>query len=138
MAPLYFILTSLAVLLSFLALVWYENRRGMRFFAPLRGRLDQNVERAEFILEHVDFGAFVQAEVYRIANTVGHAGAHFSLQAVRATERVLTRLVRRLRTRNALEPVSARENAREFVKTLSDFKDNLKSTHPDIDSLGIK
>ena len=130
MEQLYFILVSLVALTSFLALVWYEHRRGTRFFAPLRARLDQNVERAEFILEHVDFGAFIQAEAYRIAGNIGHAAAHFSLQAVRAIERLLTRLVRRLRTQHAVE-LAPRESAREFVRTLSDFKVKLESTRPD-------
>jgi hypothetical protein len=56
---------------------------------------------------------------------------HFSLLAVRAIERFLTRIVRSLRTRHSADIVP-HENAREFVKTLSDFKGHLEETRPDV------
>jgi len=86
----------------------------------------------EFILENVDLGAFLRDEVRNAANRIGHAIANLSLQAVRATERLLTRVVRYLRVRHEVS-AAPRESTREFVKTLSDFKENLKAPEvPDI------
>ena len=70
-------------------------------------------------------------ETRRIAAMTSHAIVHFSLQAVRAIERLLTRLVRHLRSRHDVD-TAPRENVREFVKTLSEFKGSLKATHPEI------
>lgn len=79
-------------------------------------------------------GAFVREEVRRLAARISHDLAHLSLQAVRTTERLLTRLVRHLRSRHTIDTIDTvpRENVREFVKTLSDFKSQLKGTHPEV------
>lgn len=130
MAYLIFIFAAGILLGGFLTLTWYETKRRMRFLAPLRARLDQNVERLTFILAHIDFSAFLRDEIRGFARRIAHDGAHLSLQAVRAAERFLTSLVRHFRTRQAMN-AAPRENAREFVKTLSDFKNGLKTTHPD-------
>ena len=134
MTHLVFILISIALLFGFFALTWYEAHQGMRFLAPTRTRLDRDVERVKFIFAHVDFGAFVREEARRIGNRIGHDSAHLSLQAVRAIERILTRLVRHLRTLHAVD-IRPGENTREFVKTLSDFKGRLKETHPDVPNI---
>jgi len=131
MAHLIFFLVTLALLVGFLVLSDYEARRGTRLFARERVRLDGRVERIEFILTHVDFKAFLREEIRRITQRVVHDIVHFSLQAVRAVERLLTRLIRYLRAQRAVDTVP-RESAREFVKTLSDFKDKLKETPPEI------
>ena len=125
---------AIGLLIGFVALSDYESRRGMRFFAPARSRFDRRVEQVIFIVTHVDFGSFIRSETLRIGGIVGHDIVHFSLQAVRVTERLLTRLVRYFRTRHAVD-TTPRESAREFVRTLSDFKGNLKSTHPDISDI---
>jgi len=130
MTYLIFIAIACALLGGFFALTDYEARRGTRYFAPQRARLDENVERIEFIWQHVDLGAFIRDEIRRLAGRLSHDIAHLSLQSVRAIERLLTRLVRYLRSKHAVD-VGPRENVREFVKTLSDFKDQLKSTHPE-------
>lgn len=124
------IIIAFVLLCGFFALTDYEARRGTRYFAFHRARLDENVERVEFIWQHVDLGAFLRDEVRRLAGRLSHDIVHLSLQTVRAVERVLTRLVRYLRSKHAID-VGPRENVREFVKTLSEFKDQLKSTHPD-------
>lgn len=131
MAPLIFILITFALLIGFFTLTLYETRNGVRFFASERARLDRNVERTEFILEHVDLGAFARDEVHRLAARVSHDVAHLSLQMVRVAERLLTRLVMYLRTRRAVD-TAPRENVREFVKTLSDFKGSLNAVHPEV------
>ena len=132
MAYLIFILISLALLVGFVALSSYETGRGVRFFARERTRLDERVEQVAFIVSHVDLAAFAREEFHRLAKRVAHFVAHHSLNAVRTVERLLTRLVRRLRMERAAIDTTPRENAREFVKTLSDFKDRLKETPPEI------
>ena len=131
MAYLFLVLVSFALLTGFFALTQYEARTGTRFFADRRARLDTQVEQVEFIVAHVDLVAFAREEINRALSHLGHTIAHLSLQAVRATERLLTRLVRHLRTRTEEVP-APRENAREFVKTLSDFKETLKENAPDV------
>jgi hypothetical protein len=130
-AYLVFLLVSLLLLVGFFALTWYEDERGARYLAPHRERLDAHVKRAEFVLTHVDFNAFAREEARRLVTQTGHRLAHFSLQLVRGVERLLTRLVRHLRTEHAVE-VRPSGEAREFVKTLSDFKDRLKDTMPEV------
>lgn len=129
-----FIVTTLVLLIGFFALVGYEERRGTRAFAGLRTRFDQNVVRIEFILAHVDFGAFFLDETRRLAARLGHDVAHLSLLVVRATERLLTRTVRYFRIHHAVDAVP-RESAGGYVKTLSDFKGRLKATHPEVSDI---
>lgn len=121
-----FILIALALLAGFLVLTEYEMRRGTRVFARERDLLDAKVARVEFILEHVDLWAFAREEFLRLAHRFGHDIARLSLEAVRAIERLLTRLVRRLRPHWHLDEAPRETTARPFVKTLSDFKDRLK------------
>jgi hypothetical protein len=130
-AYLVFILATIALLGGFMALTWYEQKRGVRLLAAKREALDAHVSRAEFIIAHVDLAAFMREESRRALGIAGHAIAHLSLQFVRAIERLLTRLVRRLRTEHAVEVRPAGET-REFVKTLTDFKGRLKDTMPEM------
>jgi len=132
MTYLIFILAMLVLLAGFFALSDYETQRGVRVFARGRARLDENIERISFILTHIDFGSFLREEMRHIMHRIAHDIAHFSLQAVRATERFLTHLVRYLRTKHAVGTMPPHENAREFVKTLSDFKGHLEETRPEI------
>ena len=134
MAYLFFILVTLALLGGFSALTWYEVEHGVRLLAPLRARLDRKVEHIEFVLTHVDLAAFLRDEVRRLAHRIGHDIVHLSLQAVRAVERLLTRLIRYFHTRHAVD-VAPRETSRPFVKTLADFKGRLKATHPKISDI---
>ncbi|MCR4333542.1 MAG: hypothetical protein NUV60_00770 [Patescibacteria group bacterium] len=135
MISLVFIFVTLGLLGGFLVLTDYEARRGVRVGAAYRERLDHQVERVEFILEHVNLGAFLREEVHHLVARVSHDVAHFSLQSVRATERLLTRAVMHLRSKHSVDATAPRENAREFVKTLSDFKGGLKATHPEISDI---
>lgn len=130
MAYLFFMLFTLALLAGFVVLVEYESRRSARFFSDARTRLDAQVQHLGFVFTHVDFSAFVRDEAHHQANRAGHAIVEYTLRAVRAIERTLTRFVRYLRTRHAFD-VRPRGNAREFVKTLSAFKGQLKATHPE-------
>ncbi|MEK7515342.1 MAG: hypothetical protein AAB555_00190 [Patescibacteria group bacterium] len=134
MAYLVFIFASLALLVGFFALINYEARRGSRLYEPQRAKLDRTVERIVFITEHVNLAEFLRDEVRHLAGKMGHDIAHFSLIVVRAIERILTSLVRRLRNHPEID-TAQRETAREFVKTLSDFKDGLNAKHPEIQEI---
>lgn len=134
MEHLVFILTTLVILTGFFMLTVYEGRRGLRFFGASRGRFDQKIARVEFIVEHVDFGAFFMEESHRIAVRIGHDVAHLSLLVVRAAERLLTRAVRYFRSHYVVD-TTPHESARGYVKTLSDFKDRLKATHPEVSDI---
>lgn len=134
MTSLYLLIGSFVLLASFGGLVVFEGRRGVRVLAGPRGALDEFVSRMVFIVEHVDLPAFLRDESVRIAHLIGHDIAHWSLQSVRAVERFLTRVVRHLRVQRAahLEP---KETSREFVRTLSDFKGELKASRPEMPSV---
>jgi len=130
-AHLVIVLVTILLLGGFFVLTEYETRRGLRFFTQERERLDQRVERIELFFTHVDMSSFLRDEVRHVVSRLGHDIAHITLQSVRVAERLLTRLVMRLRTKNTID-TSTRGSAREFVKTLSDFKGQLKGTHPEI------
>lgn len=131
MASLVFIFITIALLGGFFALTSYEARRGVRLGASHRARLDGHVERIEFILAHIDLIAFVRDEVRHFISRIGHDSVHISLLVVRAVERLLTRVIRHQHAKRIIdaEPV---ESTREFVKTLSDFKEQLDATRPKI------
>ena len=126
MAYLALIFITIALVVSFVALVEYEMRRNVRFAAVQRAELDARIERISFVLVHVDFVAFIRDEVQHFTSRAGHAIVEHSLHAVRAIERFLTRVVRSLRTRHS-EEEGPRETAREFVKQLSEFKGQLSA-----------
>ncbi len=131
MVNLLFVLISLLLLTGFVMLTRYENSRGSRVFAGQREELDKNVSKILFVLEHVDWGGYVKEETVRIMRRLGHDIAHLSLRAVRAMERLLTTLVRHLRSQN-LPQAGMREPLRPFVKTLADFKGHLEATRPEM------
>ena len=135
MAHLIFIIVSLALLVGFYFLVWYEKAHAVRALARERAHLDRQVERIAFIIAHVNLGAFLKEETGRIVARVGHDVAQFSLLVVRAVERLLTRLVRYLRIRRMNDDRAPRESAREFVRTLADFKGHLEATRPEMPPL---
>ncbi|MDB5244151.1 MAG: hypothetical protein JWN18_21 [Parcubacteria group bacterium] len=131
MGSLVFIIVSLILLGSFYVLTWYETTRGVRLLAPYRSQFDEIVDRMIFIWKHVDLAAFLREEVEHLLRTLLHRAVHVSLKLVRMLERQLTRLIRYFRMRQASLEAPG-ENAREFVKTLSDFKDGLNSVHPEL------
>lgn len=122
---------ALGLFAGFFALTWHEERRGARFFARVRTDLDRRVARAEFIFSHIDFAAFARDEMRRAGTRIGHTIVHVSLHAVRAAERILTRLVRHFHAQKEVD-AAPRETARPFVQALSDFKDRLKATRTDV------
>ena len=125
------IVLTLALLVGFLILSDYETKKGVRYYADCRSRLDAHVERIEFIIAHIDLGTFLHGEVRHLASRIGHDIVHISLLAVRSVEKLLTRIIRHQHAQN--ETTSAPvESAREYVKTLSEFKEKLDATHPEV------
>ncbi|HET9641230.1 MAG TPA: hypothetical protein VFP46_00025 [Candidatus Paceibacterota bacterium] len=124
MGHIVFVLVALILLAGFLGLTAFEERRGIRLFAEKRSKFDARIARMEFILENVDLWSFTKEEMLRLGHRLGHDFARLTLDLVRAIERLLTRLVRRLRPHRPLEETGG--EVRPFVKTLSDFKDRLK------------
>jgi hypothetical protein len=125
------LLTSVVFFAGFLILTSYEARRGARFLAPQRTVFDTRVTRFNFILEHVDFESFAREQIRVLIAHVAHDVAHLSLISVRSVERLLTRLVRQLRTRHGIATASATA-PRAFVKTMSDFKQHLITNRPPV------
>lgn len=99
MTHLISILIAAFLLLAFLLLTAYEDRRGARFFARFRYKLDTDVSRIGFLVEHIDWGAFTAHLTRTSLNTVAHDVAQGTLMGVRAIERNLTQAVSALRTR---------------------------------------
>ena len=129
MLPLIFILISFSLLAGFVMLTEHEAKRGTRLYAAERSRLDGQVERIEFILAHIDIGEVLYNEARHLMSRIGHDIVHFSLVAVRAVERGLTRVIRHQHAKKETDAVPV-ESTREFVKTLSDFKEHLEATRP--------
>lgn len=127
----YCILAALLLLLAYAGLLVVEARQGVRYFARYRERLDEAARQARFIARHVDFGSFVREETVRAARYLAHESAHLALQAVRSVERLLTRLVRRLRL-HPEAPLPPGESARQFVRALSDFRIELSTSRPEM------
>lgn len=129
----YVLSLSLATILSgsFVALTFFEKRRGTRYFERERAALDRAVEQLLFILANVQLSAWAQDEMRRAAGRISHGVVHFSLQITRAIERSLTRIIKYLRSKQeAQEAPKASERA--FIGTLADFKSQLSSTRPHV------
>jgi len=99
MAYLIAILISFVLLGGFLALTRFETGRGVRFFGGMRSKLDSRVEKTAFVLQHVDWSAVIAELVRSITARVIHDVAHATLIIVRILERMLTRVVKYLRSR---------------------------------------
>jgi len=93
------ILVASALFFGFLLLTAYESRRGVRFFPAFRYKLDARVARTQFLIEHIDWGAFTAHLTRTSLTTVAHDVAQGTLMIVRSAERNLTRAVSALRTR---------------------------------------
>ena len=130
----YCILATLIALAAYVVVLMVEAYRGARFFAAARSRLDKAVTQGQFIIDHVDFGSFARTEAKRMALYLSHESAHLALQGVRAVERFLTHIVRRLRL-HPEAPVPEGASTRHFVRTLSEFKGHLESTRPQVHEL---
>lgn len=133
MLPLLILVATILLTASFIGLTAYEGRHAVRLFDERRAALDHVVRRVQFIIEHVDFAAFLEEAVRHLAHRIAHDSVHLSLQLVRAVERLLTRVVRSFRSREG--GGVPRESTRAFVKTLSDFKEQLKAVTPEVSEI---
>ena len=131
MTSLILILAAITLAVGFGVTVSYEMRTGVRFFNRYRTQLDTRIDRATFILTHIDFATLVREEGKHLIARISHDSVHLVLQLVRATERLLTRMVRTLRTRREMRKEAPRSTSRAFVKTLSEFKDDLAANRPE-------
>jgi hypothetical protein len=93
------VIAATLAFVGFLLLTTYEAKRGTRFFASARYRLDRKAGRMFFVAGHVDWGAFSAHVARTTFTTIAHDVAHGTLIGVRSAERLLTRAVRTLRIR---------------------------------------
>lgn len=113
MIPALIIGLAFVLLGGFLFVLALENTRGGRFFESLRAKLDARVSRGVFIATHVDWGALMRYLAETAYERVLHDTAQGILRLVRATERALTRTVRRIRERRGFrDPEEAGEESR--------------------------
>ena len=107
---LLFISITVLLFLAFMGLTLAEARTGVRLLAVPRARLDQWVNRASFVAEHVNWGEFLAHLVQSLVARIAHDIVHWTLIAVRFVERELTRAMRYLRDRrpNVLAPQPSR------------------------------
>lgn len=101
---IFIILIALSMILlgGFFVLVGFERSRGLRIAGIWRNKLDAKVAKTAFIVNHVDWGAFVRHLLGTAAERIAHDVAHTVLKIVRTAERLLTRAVKYLRMRRGL------------------------------------
>jgi hypothetical protein len=121
---------TLALLAAFVLLTLVEARSGVRVLAQSRERFDAHVERAGFVLRHVDWGAFINDVLRTFFERALHDIAHGTLIAVRFIERVLTRVVRYLRMRRErlLPQATFEPKTSRISETITYLKRTLRRT----------
>ena len=116
------VLIASALFFGFLLLTAYESRKGVRFFPAFRYKLDTRVARTQFLIEHIDWGAFTAHLTRTSLNTIAHDAAHGTLIIVRSAERNLTQAVSALRTRREGLPTPKNGTfLSETVRPMSDI-----------------
>jgi hypothetical protein len=117
---------SLLLFLAFMALTLMEARSGVRLLAVPRAKLDQQVERALFVINHVNWFDFISHMVQSFFARTAHDTAQSTLIGVRFLERQLTHVVRYMRDRrpNVLAPTPSRESP--LTQTTSYLKKKLR------------
>ncbi|MEK9160573.1 MAG: hypothetical protein AAB440_00855 [Patescibacteria group bacterium] len=116
---------ALVLFFGFLFLNSVEQKKGARILSGMRSALDARVARATGVVAHVDFSAFLWNLSKDVTGRLVHDIAHVSLIAVRSLERLLTRLVRFIRSRvHAPQVVEGKRSA--FVETITYFKKTLR------------
>lgn len=120
----YLIAIALAVLLfaGFLLLTRFERARGLRFFESLRNRVDEKTDKAVFVATHVDWSAFLSHFFRTLVARIAHDLAHASLIVVRVLERLLTRIVKYLRSARPQTPSIPEKPRFDMRASLSQFR----------------
>ncbi len=105
---------------GFLLFATMETRSDKRMLAGARGRLDEQVGRLFFIVEHVNWSEFLSHSIRGLFARILHDTAHLFLQIIRFIERQLTRTVRYLRDRrpHVLAPKPSRQS---FMTTTRNY-----------------
>jgi len=131
MAYLIAIAISFLLLGGFLALTRFETGRGVRFFGDARARFDMGVERASFIARHVDWSAVLAHVVRTAVARIVHDIAHASLITVRIIERLLTRVVKYLRTSRQQAAATSDRKKFDMRASLQQLRQTLKKAKED-------
>ena len=122
MAYIIAIAIALGLFFGFLLLTRLETSRGARFFGRARAKLDERVGKAAFVVSHVDWSAFTGHLVRTVTARIAHDVAHASLIIVRIVERLLTRMVKYLRSsRPHVAPVADKPRF-DMQASLAQFK----------------
>jgi hypothetical protein len=127
MAYLIAILVPLVLLALFVALTVVERRRGRRYFGPARASLDAAASSLAGSARTMEPLKAAGRGLRRLAGHIIHDIATVTLAAVRASERSLSGLVRRLRSSRAPERAETRSG---FLKSISYFKRTLRADAP--------
>jgi hypothetical protein len=118
---------TFAVVLLFVVVLIVERTRERKFFPTIRARFDARVERAIYIVEHIDWGAFFGHVLKLSLEKIAHDIVHGVLLMVRTVERSLTRAIRVLRERLAYRSDSSQASEGfELTKTIQRFRKNMK------------
>ncbi len=124
--------STITLFASFFALTQYERVHNVRMFSNYRKQIDSFASRIEFIFIHVDFLSYIRDLTRHGFDKSIHDIAHLALQMTRIIEQQLTRVVRYFRARFVVRqsmPVSrTNKGSSEFVKTIVDFKHELRNT----------
>ncbi len=124
--------STVTLFASFFALTQYERVHNVRIFSKYRKQIDIFASNIEFILIHVDFLSYIRDVTRHGFDKSAHDIAHLALQVTRIIEQQLTRVVRYFRARFIVRqsmPVSrTNKESSEFVKTIVDFKHELRNT----------
>lgn len=125
-----FLPAALVLFVLFSVLTALEAKSGTRLFGAARTKFDARVERAAFVLQHVDWGAFVNDVARTGFERALHDIAHGTLMIVRFIERILTRTVRYLRARreHLLPQAGSGADASVFSQTASYLRRTLRRT----------
>ena len=127
---MYVIFAAFILFIAFIGMLVIEVRRGRRFFEVYRLRLDRFVGQGMLLVEHVDLAGFIREESIRLLRRATHDMARFGLTSIRAIERLLIRLVQRLRAAESQLTRPTQESTRSFVRTMAEFKGQLEATRP--------
>lgn len=119
--------SAITLFAGFIALTQYEKYRGARFVPTLRKKIDLFATKARFVIEHVDFLAFIYETIRQSFNKMAHDSVHFALRVTYLVERHLVRAVNYFRMRfTARQDFSTpTKKSSEFVRTITDFKHEL-------------
>jgi len=122
MAYLIAIASALALFIGFLLLTRFERARGVRFLEGLRNTVDEKTDKALFVATHVDWSAFLSHFFRTLVARIAHDIAHASLIVVRVLERLLTRIVKYLRSTRPQTPSIPEKPRFDMRESLSQFR----------------